>query len=110
MSQAAKQLAVSSVAITEDQFAGICALPTEPKHAVQIIGCRVSDSLAFILSFHLRQVPQGVHHLTANVEAWSGYLLRMKRAACCSRLIFVAISLRSFASVRTPTDGARGLP
>ncbi len=74
-----RQMAVSSAAITEDQFARICTLLATPKSEVHVIGGRVSDSIAFLLSFHLRQMRQGVYHLPANNEAWPEYLLRMKQ-------------------------------
>ncbi|WP_424830371.1 MurR/RpiR family transcriptional regulator [Ruegeria sp.] len=79
ISRATQQMAVSSAAITEDQFARISDLLMDPKREIHILGGRVSDSIAFVLSFHLRQMRKGVYHLPANIEAWPEYLLRMKQ-------------------------------
>ena len=79
ISRASQQMAVSSAAITEDQFTRISTLLTDPKREIHILGGRVSDSIAFVLSFHLRQMRRGVYHLPANIEAWPEYLLRMKQ-------------------------------
>ena len=79
ISRATAQMAVSSAAITEAQFARICALLMEPKREIHILGGRISDSIAFHLSFHLRQMRRGVYHLPANVETWPEYILRMNQ-------------------------------
>ena len=79
IARASAQMAVSSAAITEAQFARICALLMDPKREVYVLGGRVSDSIAFHLSFHLRQMRKGVYHLPANIETWPEYILRMKQ-------------------------------
>lgn len=79
ISRATQQMAVSSAAITEDQFALIGDLLMDPKREIHILGGRVSDAIASVLSFHMRQMRKGVYHLPANIEAWPEYLLRMKQ-------------------------------
>ncbi|WP_264211136.1 MurR/RpiR family transcriptional regulator [Leisingera thetidis] len=79
IARASAQMAVSSAAITEAQFGRICALLMDPKREIHILGGRVSDSIAFHLSFHLRQMRKGVYHLPANIETWPEYILRMKQ-------------------------------
>ena len=78
VSRAAKQVQSASDAITEAQFRRICDLVADPKRNVYAIGGRISDTIAMHLSFHLRQVRQGVYHLPRDPETWPEYLLRMK--------------------------------
>lgn len=78
IARATGQMAVSSAAITEDQFDRICTLLTDSRREIYMRGGRVSDTIAFHLSFHLRQIRRGVYHLPADVEIWPEYLLRMK--------------------------------
>ena len=43
-----------------------------------MLGGRVSDTIALHLSFHLRQIRQGVFHLPSDFEIWPEYVLRVK--------------------------------
>ncbi len=76
--RAATQLQTASAAITEGQFNQICNLLSDPKRSIYSIGGRVSDTIAMVLSFHLRQARQGVYHIPRDPESWPEYLLRMK--------------------------------
>lgn len=77
MARATAQMAMSAEAITEEQFTRICALLAEPKRTIYLLGGRVSDFIASYLAFHLRQIRQGVVHLSALSETWPEHLLRM---------------------------------
>jgi len=91
IARASEQMAVSSAAITEDQFNRVCTLMMDSKRDVHLLGGRVSDSLASILSFHLRQMRERIYHLPRNSEVWPEYLLRMKRGD-----IFFAVDFRRY--------------
>ena len=71
-------MADSAKAITEDQFARICTLLSEPQRSVYALGGRISNTIAFHLTFHLRQIRKGVFHLPGDMETWPEYLLRMR--------------------------------
>ncbi|WP_315900027.1 MurR/RpiR family transcriptional regulator [Roseovarius atlanticus] len=77
--RASAQMAIASEAITEAQFARVCALLSDSRRDVYLVGGRISDTIARHLSFHLRQSRQGVYHLPENTEVWPEYLLRMKQ-------------------------------
>ncbi len=78
LARASNLMATAPSAVTDDQFDRICALLSDQKREVQVIGGRVSNALALVLSFHLGQVRGGVQHLPADVERWPEYLLRSK--------------------------------
>lgn len=78
LSRTAQQMKSADAAITEGQFARICALLADPKHNIYALGGRISDTIAIHMSFHLRQIRQGVYHLPRDPESWPEYLLRMK--------------------------------
>lgn len=78
ISKSASQMAMAADAITEDQFNQICALLTDPKRSIYVLGGRISDTIAKHLSFHLRQIRKDVYHLPDNSESWPEYLLRMR--------------------------------
>ena len=78
IAKAASQMAMAANAITEDQFFQICALLTDRKRSVYVLGGRISDTIARHLSFHLRQIRKDVFHLPDNPEGWPEYLLRMR--------------------------------
>jgi len=77
IARAAAQTAASAEAITEDQFARICALLADPRRSVFVLGGRASDTIAVHLAFHLGQIRQSVVHLPPDPEVWPEYLLRM---------------------------------
>lgn len=77
MARAARQMAISAEAITEEQFARICALLADPRRSIYLLGGRVSNIIAAYLAFHLRQIRQGVQHLSEVAETWPEHLLTM---------------------------------
>lgn len=82
--------------ISEAQFSRICEALGDDKRAVYVIGGRISDSVAQILSRQLRQIRRNVFHLPADPEIWPEYLLRMR-----SRDIFVMVDFRRYQSALT---------
>jgi len=77
MARATQQMAIAAEAITEEQFARICTLLADPKRNIYLLGGRISDVIARYLSFHLRQVRQGILHLSPVSETWPEPLLSM---------------------------------
>lgn len=77
--RAAAQMQSANEAVTEDQFGRICDLLNDRKRSIYAIGGRISDTIALILSFHLRQSREDVFHLPRDPDVWPEYLLRMKR-------------------------------
>jgi len=71
-------LSEAASATTAAQFERICALLSDEKRSVSIIGGRISDSIAIYLSRHLRQIRDNVFHLQPDPESWPQYLLQMK--------------------------------
>ncbi|MEP1206546.1 MAG: MurR/RpiR family transcriptional regulator [Rhizobiaceae bacterium] len=78
IAKATSQMEVATQAITEDQFDRICARLSDPRGNVYVIGGRVSNAVAEVLSFHLRQMRAGVYHLPSDPEVWPEYVLRMR--------------------------------
>ncbi|MEM8731353.1 MAG: MurR/RpiR family transcriptional regulator [Pseudomonadota bacterium] len=77
--RAAEQMASASDAIAEDQFDRICDLPNNRKRKVYAAGGRISDTVALILSFHLRQSREDVFHVPRDPDVWPDDLLRMRQ-------------------------------
>ncbi|MFK7751086.1 MAG: MurR/RpiR family transcriptional regulator [Sedimentitalea sp.] len=96
LAKASAQMAIAGDAITDDQFARICAMLSDPKRRVYVLGGRISDTIAAHLSFHLRQSRSGVYHLPLNPESWPEYLLRMKQGD-----IFFMVDFRRYQSALT---------
>lgn len=76
--RAATQMASANDAVTEDQFTRICDLLNDRKRDIYAVGGRISDTIALILSFHLRQSRESVFHVPRDPDVWPEYLLRMK--------------------------------
>ncbi len=68
-----------SAGISQQQFDSACDLIADPTRNIFLIGGRVSDSIATLLSIHLRQFRSRVHHIPSNPELWPDYVLRMRR-------------------------------
>ncbi|MCY6380406.1 MurR/RpiR family transcriptional regulator [Hoeflea prorocentri] len=78
LDRAADQMNSASEAVTEGQFNRICDLLNDRKRRIYVVGGRISDTIALILSFHLRQSREDVFHLPREPDVWPEYLLRMK--------------------------------
>lgn len=76
--RAADQMQAASETVTEGQFERICELLNDRKRRIYAVGGRISDTIALILSFHLRQAREDVFHLPRDPDVWPEYLLRMK--------------------------------
>jgi DNA-binding MurR/RpiR family transcriptional regulator len=77
--------------VTETQFLRACDMLADEKHAVYLIGGRMSDAIGLYLSRHLRLIRKDVFHIPADVEQWPEYLLRMR-----PRDILVMIDFRRY--------------
>lgn len=77
--RAATQMTSANEAVTEDQFTRICDLLNDRKRDIYAVGGRISDTIALILSFHLRQSRENVFHVPRDPDVWPEYLLRLKQ-------------------------------
>lgn len=78
IAKSTSQMAMAADAITEDQFTQICALLSDPKRRIYVLGGRISDTIARHLTFHLRMIRKDVIHLSDNAEVWPEHLLQMR--------------------------------
>lgn len=78
IAKSTSQMAMAADAITQSQFDQICALLSDPKRRIYVLGGRISDTIAKHVSFHLRQIRSDVFHISDNPETWPEYLLRMR--------------------------------
>ena len=74
-----RTLAALIEAVPEGQVEMVAALLADPARQVFLRGGRVTDTLARLLSVHLRQIRDRVHHLPDDPEAWPDALLRMRK-------------------------------
>ncbi|WP_282609277.1 MurR/RpiR family transcriptional regulator [Pelagibius sp. Alg239-R121] len=65
--------------ISQPQFDAVCSMIGDPSRNIFLIGGRMSDSLATLLSMHLRQIRGRIYHLPSNPEIWPDYVLRMRK-------------------------------
>lgn len=66
-------------AVPEAQVDMVAQLLSDPTRQVFLRGGRVTDSLARLLSVHLRQIRDKVHHLPDDPETWPEAVLRMRK-------------------------------
>ena len=72
-------LAAMAASVPAEQVDMVAELLADPGRQVFLRGGRVTDSLARLLSVHLRQIRDRVHHLPDNPEDWPEQILRMRR-------------------------------
>lgn len=77
--------------MSEKQFATICALLSDRKRSIFLLGGRMSHTLAMFLFRHLRQIRPKVYMVSENEEEWPEYLLRMG-----SRDIVIMVDYRRY--------------
>jgi DNA-binding MurR/RpiR family transcriptional regulator len=65
--------------VSQQQFDGIAQLLSDPTRAIFLLGGRISDSIARLLSQHLRQIRPRIQHLSPNQEDWPDQLLSMRK-------------------------------
>ncbi|WP_102225621.1 MurR/RpiR family transcriptional regulator [Acidimangrovimonas sediminis] len=74
-----EQMGVMAESISPVQFDAVCALIADPSRNIFILGGRVTDSIALLLSIHLRQIRNRIYHLPSSPELWPEYVLRMRK-------------------------------
>ncbi len=79
LKRVAAQIQFVESVVTEAQFEQICKLLSNPRRRVFVMGGRVSDTIAYHFSFHLRQTRAGVIHIPRDPETWPEFLLRTKQ-------------------------------
>ncbi len=74
-----KQVRELASGVSQLQFDKVCDLLGDPSRDVFLIGGRMSDSIAGLLSMHLRQIRGRIYHIPGNPEIWPDYVLRMRK-------------------------------
>ncbi len=65
--------------VSQAQFDEIAKLLSDPNRTIFLLGGRISDSIARLLSQHLRQIRPRIHHLPAIQEDWPDLVLSMRK-------------------------------
>ena len=65
--------------ITQQQLNRVATLLGDPARNIYLRGGRISDTLARLLSLHLRQARPGIYHLADDPELWPDAVLQMRR-------------------------------
>jgi DNA-binding MurR/RpiR family transcriptional regulator len=74
-----RQMKHMAESIPPQQFERVCDLIADPSRDVYLLGGRVTDSLAALLSIHLLQMRKRIYHLPSNPELWPEYILGMRK-------------------------------
>lgn len=77
--RAAALLTDMAASVSQEQFDRILSLLSDPARAIFLLGGRISDSIARLLSQHLRQIRPRVHHLPPNPEDLPDHVLAMRK-------------------------------
>jgi DNA-binding MurR/RpiR family transcriptional regulator len=77
--RAAALLGDMARSVSQQQFDGIAQLLSDPTRAIFLLGGRISDGIARLLSQHLRQIRPRIHHLPPNQEDWPDQMLSMRK-------------------------------
>ncbi|WP_136656762.1 MurR/RpiR family transcriptional regulator [Nitratireductor sp. XY-223] len=75
----AKQVQEMAAGVAQLQFDEVCELVGDSGRNVFLIGGRMSDSIAAMLSMHLRQIRGRIYHIPSNPELWPDYIMRMRK-------------------------------
>lgn len=78
LGRSAGLIAESQHTVTEEQFERVCALLSDRKRHIYLIGGRMSDGLVQYLARHLNQIREHVTHLPSDSEQLPNYLLSMR--------------------------------
>lgn len=65
--------------ISQEQFDRILILLSDTARNIFLLGGRISNTVAGLLSLHLRQIRPKVFHLPPNPEHWPDQILRMRK-------------------------------
>lgn len=93
IARSADMTASVAEAVTSAQFERICGMLQDEKRSVFILGGRVSDPIAQLLSRHLWRIRREVFHLPSDHETWPEYVLRMR-----PRDLMVMVDFRRYQS------------
>jgi DNA-binding MurR/RpiR family transcriptional regulator len=74
-----RQMKHMAESIPPQQFDRVCDLMADPSRDIYLLGGRVTDSLAALLSIHLLQMRKRIFHLPSDPEIWPEYILRMRK-------------------------------
>ena len=89
--RASALLSDMAAAVPQEQFDHILKLLSDPGRNIFLLGGRISDTIAALLSLHLRQIRPRVHHLPPNPEHWPDQILGMRR-----RDVFILFDFRRY--------------
>jgi DNA-binding MurR/RpiR family transcriptional regulator len=74
-----RQMKYMAENIPPQQFDEVCALIADPSRNVFLLGGRVTDTLAQLLSVHLKQIRDRIYHLPSDPELLPDHVLRMRK-------------------------------
>ena len=74
-----RTLAALVQAVPDAQVEMVAQLLADPSRQIFLRGGRITDTLARLLSVHLRQIRDKVHHLPDDPEYWPEAVLRMRK-------------------------------
>lgn len=77
--RAARLLDDMARSVSQEQFERIVELLSDPGRGIFLLGGRISDSIARLLSQHLRQIRPRVHHLPASQEDWPDLVMSIRK-------------------------------
>ncbi len=77
--RAAEVMGGLAQAVSPAQFDALCDLLGDPRTGLHVIGGRVTDAIARLLSAHLAQIRGRVRHLPTNPERWPDAVLGLGR-------------------------------
>lgn len=78
LSRSADMAASVADAVTSAQFERVCAMLQDDKRSVFVLGGRISDPIAQLLSRHLWRIRREVFHMSSDHETWPEHMLRMR--------------------------------
>ncbi len=78
LARSAEVAASAAEGVTPAQFERVCAMLQDDKRSVFMLGGRISDPIAQLLSRHLWRIRRDAYHIRPDTEVWPEYILRMK--------------------------------
>ncbi len=81
--QAISILSKMTALISENQFERVCDKIADRKRKIYIVGGRISNAIAYLLSMELLQIRNKVYHLPTDSNMWPKYILEMQRQDVC---------------------------
>ena len=78
LARSAEVAASAAEGVTPAQFERVCTMLQDEKRSVFLLGGRISDPIAQLLSRHLWRIRRDVFHISTDTEMWPEHVLRMR--------------------------------